>query len=274
MVVFPNCKINLGLSILQKRDDGFHDLETIFYPVKFNDALEIITASTSDKEMEYSSSGIQIEGAEENNLCIKAYYLIKKDYPGLPSIKLHLLKAIPTGAGLGGGSSDAAFTLKLLNEKFHLNIPEQRLMHYAKQLGSDCPFFLKNIPSLATGRGDILEDFPVDLSGYYIALINPGIHINTGWAFAQLTPHHPEKSIREIVLQPISGWKENLQNDFEEPIFNAYPEIKNIKDELYKMGALYASMSGSGSTVFGIFNKAISLTSFTQQNFFTNWING
>ena len=272
MVVFPNCKINLGLSILQKRDDGFHDLETIFYPVKFNDALEIITSSSSDKEIEYCASGIQIEGGEENNLCIKAYYEIKKDYPDLPSIKLHLLKAIPTGAGLGGGSSDAAFTLKLLNEKFHLNVPEQRLMSYAKQLGSDCPFFLKNIPSLATGRGDILEDFPVDLSGYHIALINPGIHINTGWAFAQLTPHHPEKSIREIILQPVSDWKENLQNDFEEPIFNAYPEIKNIKDELYKMGALYASMSGSGSTVFGIINKEISLTSFTQQNFFTKLI--
>ena len=272
MVVFPNCKINLGLSILQKRDDGFHDLETIFYPVKFNDALEIITSSSSDKEIEYCASGIQIEGGEENNLCIKAYYEIKKDYPDLPSIKLHLLKAIPTGAGLGGGSSDAAFTLKLLNEKFHLNVPEQRLMSYAKQLGSDCPFFLKNIPSLATGRGDILEDFPVDLSGYHIALINPGIHINTGWAFAQLTPHHPEKSIREIILQPVSDWKENLQNDFEEPIFNAYPEIKNIKHELYKMGALYASMSGSGSTVFGIFTKEISLTSFTQQNFFTKLI--
>ncbi len=272
MVVFPNCKINLGLSIVQKREDGFHDLETAFYPVKFHEALEAISSSIPEKEIAYSSSGIKIEGTDENNLCVRAFQLIKKDFPELPSIKLHLHKAIPSGAGLGGGSADAAFTLKLLNEKFQLNIPEQQLINYATQLGSDCPFFIINQPCFATGRGEILQKINVDLSGFKIALINPGIHINTAWAFTQLTPQRPAISIKEIILQPIVTWKENLKNDFEKPIFDAHPEIKTIKEKLYKMGALYTSMSGSGSTVFGIFDKEISLVPFKQQNYFTKLI--
>lgn len=272
MVVFPNCKINLGLSIHEKRKDGFHDLETVFYPVKLNDILEIIPARSSEKTIEFSASGIPLDGATENNLCVKACQLIRNDFPHLPAVKIHLHKAIPAGAGLGGGSSDAAFTLMLLNEKFQLGIPEEQLFSYALQLGSDCPYFLKNKPCFASGRGEILQEINIDLTGHKIALINPGIHINTGWAFSQLTPQRKVSSIKEIILQPIEKWKDALQNDFEAPIFNSHPEIKNIKEELYKMGAAYAGMSGSGSTVFGIFNKEISLIPFTQLNYFSKLI--
>ncbi len=251
MVTFPNCKINLGLNILQKREDGFHDIETIFFPVGLCDALEIIPSQNKTK---LTVTGI-FTGAAADNLCLKAFYLLKKDYPQLPEVNIHLHKAIPFGAGLGGGSADAAFTLKAINKKFNLNIPEKKMHVYALQLGSDCPFFLINKPCLATGRGEVLEHAAISLSGYKVLLIHPGIHISTAEAFSKIKPGIPAKKIKEIITQPIESWKEELCNDFEKYIFEKYPQVKKIKEDLYNGGAIYASMSGSGSTVFGIFIK-------------------
>jgi len=253
MVVFPNCKINLGLNILRKRADGFHDLETIFYPVPLKDSLEIITNSVTET-FEYSTSGINIDGNTQDNLCFKAYELLKNDFPQLPSIKMHLHKAIPTGAGLGGGSADGAFTLKLLNDQYNLGLTNFQLLKYAETLGSDGPFFIINQPCFATGKGEKLETISVSLKGYQLILINPGIHINTGWAFSQLTPALPAESVKECIKQPITAWKGSLQNDFEIPVFEKYPQLKNIKSSLYEMGAIYASMTGSGSTIFGVYD--------------------
>jgi 4-diphosphocytidyl-2-C-methyl-D-erythritol kinase len=262
MIAFPNCKINLGLHIVNKRADGFHNLETIFYPIPLNDAVEIITSSSTNA-VTYSTTGNTIDGAAEDNLCIKAYHLLKKDFPNLPNIKLHLHKVIPTGAGLGGGSANAAFTLKLINDKYQLNLSTSKLLNYALQLGSDCPFFIINKPCFASGRGEILEEIELDLSAFKFVLINTNIHVNTGWAFGELAKGSDgskasdpyKKSINEIIQQPITTWKENLSNDFEKVVFEKHPTLKNIKEELYKQGAIYAAMSGSGSTVFGIFKK-------------------
>ena len=272
MIVFPNCKINLGLHILNKREDGFHNLETVFYPVGLKDVLEIIPSHNADNIIEFTSSGLIVDGNMDDNICIKAYYLLKKDFPELPQIKMHLHKAIPMGAGLGGGSADAAFTLQLLNKKFNLDLSFTQLINYAAQLGSDCPFFIINKPCFATGRGEILEEINIDLSKYKIVLVNPGIHVNTGWAFSQLTPALPAKSIKEIIAQPINTWQKELQNDFEKPVFEKYPVIKNIKESLYTQGAVYAAMSGSGSTVYGIFENEISLAQFETQNYFVKII--
>ncbi len=259
MVVFPNCKINIGLSICSKRADNFHNLSTIFIPIPLTDALEIIPAASSTaKQVIYSQSGITIDGNETDNICVKAYYLLKKDFPMLPAVRLHLHKNIPMGAGLGGGSADAAFTLQLLNNQFKLNLSTSQLIDYSLQLGSDCPFFIINQPCFATGRGEILEELDLDLSAYKIMLINPGIHINTGWAFKQLQLSGTQpaaNNFKEIINEPIETWKAFLTNDFELPVFELYPEIKNIKEVLYSHGAKYAAMSGSGSTIFGIFEK-------------------
>ena len=261
MIVFPNCKINLGLQILNKREDGYHNLETIFYPVQLCDALEVVRSASQQPSsaISFQSTGLPIDIAAQNNLCIKAYELLKKDFLSLPPVQMHLHKTIPMGAGLGGGSSDAAFTLKLLNEKFKLGISQTQLIKYALQLGSDCPFFIINKPCYATGRGEILEPVDLDLSAYKFAIVNPGIHINTSWAFAQLNidgSGRPKRiDSKRIIQQPISTWKDELKNDFEEPVFKEFTEIENIKQMLYKAGAVYASMTGSGSSVFGIFNK-------------------
>lgn len=273
MVTFPNCKINLGLRILSKREDGFHDIETVFYPIPFKDALELIPHTNGNTEVDLTATGLAVDGNPEDNLCIKAYNLIKKDFPQLPAIKLHLHKTIPMGAGLGGGSANAAFMLKLLNDKFQLNLSTPKLLNYSYQLGSDCPFFIINKPSFATGRGEVLEEIHVDLSAYKIVLINPGIHINTGWAFSQITPALSKKSIKEIIQQPKETWKDELTNDFENPVFKAHPQIREIKEELYQQGAIYASMSGSGSTVFGIFNIAFESNPFIDRNYFIKIIN-
>lgn len=254
MIVFPNCKINLGLHILRKREDGYHDLETVFYPVKFTDILEIIPERNQPTEgVQYSQTGLHIQGEAADNLCVKAYHLLKKDFPEIPVVKLHLHKVIPTGAGLGGGSADAAFTLRVLNDQFKLDLTESRLLDYALALGSDCPFFIKNQPVYATGRGERMEPVQVDLSGYTLVLVNPGIHVPTAKAFAGILPALPEKSIKEIIQQPVSSWADELSNDFEKTVFYEYPEIGAIKNELYMAGASYAAMSGSGSTVFGLF---------------------
>ena len=255
MLSFPNSKINLGLHILAKRPDGYHDLETIFYPIAFKEALEINTSFTG---FECTQSGIRFEN-EENNLCIQAYRLLKADFPQLPDVSLHLLKCIPVGAGLGGGSADAAFTLRMLNDKYDLHLSDDALIVYALKLGSDCPFFILNSPCYATGRGEILEKIEVNLTGYTLVLINPGIVISTAKAFSMITPAATLVGLKKIISLPVTEWKNNLINHFEEPVFDMHPDIREIKENMYAAGAIYAAMSGSGSTVYGLFEKSCDL---------------
>lgn len=269
MVKFPNCKINLGLNIINKREDRFHNLETVFYPVPIKDAIEVIAVPGYNDQLpddyKFTSSGLFVNGSPADNLCLKAFYLLKKDFPQIPFLKIHLHKNIPMGAGLGGGSADAAFMLRLINEKTGLGLSENQLLNYAAALGSDCPFFILNIPSFASGRGEILQPIELQLVSYSLVLINPGIHINTGWAFSQIKPQRSKKSIHEIIFQDIATWKEELINDFEIPVVSAYPVIGSIKQALYNAGAAYASMSGSGSTVFGIFLTKPDSLSFPEE---------
>lgn len=250
MLVFPNAKINLGLQITEKRKDGFHNLVTCMYPVPLTDALEIIQA----KKTVFTSSGIAIPGNDKDNLILKAYQLLKKDFNDLPPIAIHLHKAIPIGAGLGGGSADAAFALKIMNKLFDLYLEDWFLEDYAAKLGSDCPFFIENTPKIATGRGEILETADLKLKGQWLALVNPNIHIGTKEAYAGIKPKRPQVDLKEV-LNDRDRWKEELVNDFEASIFVKHPEIKAIKEKLYDRGAYYAAMSGSGSTVFGLFDK-------------------
>ncbi len=261
MLLFPNCKINLGLNIIRKRKDGYHDIETIFYPVELKDALEGIKSgvdphySEIDAGVTFESSGLVVSGDVNDNLCVKAYHLLKKDFPDLAAVQLHLHKAIPMGAGLGGGSADGAFTLLLLDQLFHLHLSQEQLLQYALQLGSDCPFFILNKPSYATGRGEFLTEITLDLSPYQFVIINPNIHISTAFAFSQIKPGQPHTSVKEIIQLPVEQWKESLMNDFEKTVTGSYPVIADIKQELYHKGAVYASMTGSGSSVFGLFKK-------------------
>ncbi len=253
MIAFPHCKINLGLSITAKRTDGYHELETVFYPVGLQDIVEIVHSNDNASEIQFSYTGLEIPGDAEKNLCVKAYHILKQDFPTIPAVKIHLHKNIPMGAGLGGGSSDGTAVLKLINNEFNLGLSTQQLINYAAQLGSDCPFFVQDHPCHATGRGEILKAFDCDLSAYKIMLVHPGVHVSTAWAFGELTPHTKQKTIATIVAQPIETWKAELINDFEAAIFLAHPLLQEIKNELYKAGAIYASMSGSGSSLFGIF---------------------
>ena len=253
MLFFPNCKINLGLSILRKRPDGYHDLETVFYPLPLKDALELIP--TGDPEPAFYSYGLPIPGDPAGNLCLKAWRLTKKDFPDLPAIHIHLYKNIPIGAGLGGGSADGAGTLTGLNQLFQLNLSNEQLLDYAAQLGSDCPFFVLNTPCLGQGRGERLQPLPLDLSGYSFALVDPGIHISTAQAFALCTPRETDSSLQDIVSRPIETWTGSLINDFEAPLLSLHPELHKIKETLHAAGALYASLTGSGSSFFGIFQK-------------------
>ena len=251
MIQFPNCKINLGLSILAKRADGYHELETVFYPIAVSDALEILP---SDK-LTLTQTGIAVPGDPDQNLCLKAYHLLKKDFPSLPSVQMHLHKNIPMGAGLGGGSSDGTNALLILNQQFSLGLNDRQLIDYASQLGSDCPFFVYNKACHATGRGEVLTPIALDLSNYQFLLVHPGKHISTAWAFQQLTPNTKSESIQSIIQKPMTEWKDLLINDFEAPVFKAEPTLSIIKTQLYQLGAIYASMSGSGSSLFGIFPK-------------------
>ena len=257
MVLFPNCKINLGLNITHKRDDGYHDLETVFYPVTWQDALEGIRSGVRSWEsgIVFSASGLSVEGNEDDNLCVKAYHLLKKYHTALGPVHLYLHKVIPTGAGLGGGSSDGAFTLILLDQLFQLGLSQEQLLRHALELGSDCPFFILNQPCLATGRGEKMESIQLDLSAYSFVIVHPTIHISTTNAFAGITPRTPERKIKDIIQQPVETWKEWLLNDFEAGLCKQYPEIGQIKESLYTYGAVYASITGSGSAVFGLFEK-------------------
>lgn len=252
MICFPNAKINLGLHVTEKRPDGFHNLETVFYPVSLADVLEIV--KTDDERSSFSASGLPVQGTAGDNLCLKTYHLLQKEL-NLPPVKIYLYKVIPMGAGLGGGSSDAAFTLQLLNKVFNLNISKNVLREYASRLGSDCAFFTENMPVFATGRGDILENIQLDISGYTIVIVKPDIHINTAFAYSLIKPCKPLIPLQEIISLPVDKWKYLLINDFEAPVFEKYPAIANIKTALYNQGAVYVSMSGSGSAVYGLFKS-------------------
>ena len=254
MICFPNAKINIGLNITEKRADGFHNIETVMYPLKeiVFDALEIVQS----REFGVRSSGIEIPGNLNDNLCARAYPLIKKDYPQTPDINIHLHKAIPIGAGLGGGSADAAFFIRLVSDKFELGISWGEMHNYARQLGSDCSFFVTNKPAYAEGKGDQLEPISLNLSGYFIVLVCPDIHVSTAQAYSGVTPGKKTRSLEKDILElPIGQWKKYIHNDFEDSIFQKFPEIKKIKEKLYSLGAVYSSMSGSGSAVYGIFKK-------------------
>jgi 4-diphosphocytidyl-2-C-methyl-D-erythritol kinase len=248
MICFPNAKINLGLHITSKRKDGYHDIESCMVPIPLYDALEMIVENQSA----FDTSGLSIPGDEKDNLILKALKLVRKDFSDLPQVHIHLHKNIPMGAGLGGGSADGAFALTLMNKLFDLYLDDFILEDYAAQLGSDCPFFIQNTPKIATGRGEILEPVDVDLRGDHILLIKPPIHVGTKEAYAGVKPLAPKYPLHEI-LKDKSSWKEMLVNDFEASIFPQYPELAEIKAKLYEMGAYYAAMSGSGSTVFGLF---------------------
>ncbi|OOG78562.1 4-(cytidine 5'-diphospho)-2-C-methyl-D-erythritol kinase [Algoriphagus sp. A40] len=250
MISFPNAKINLGLHIIGKRKDGYHEIETCMVPVPLFDALEMIL----DKKPTWNSTGMDIPGDSKDNLILKAEKLLRKDFPGLPTLNIHLHKNIPMGAGLGGGSADGAFALKLMNNLFDLHLDNFFLEEYAEQLGSDCPFFIENTPKIACGRGEILEPIELSLKGTYLVLINPGIHVGTKEAYAGVTPAPPKVKLEEV-LADRGRWKAELVNDFEPSIFRTHPEIGEIKAKLYEAGAFYSAMSGSGSSVFGLFEK-------------------
>jgi 4-diphosphocytidyl-2-C-methyl-D-erythritol kinase len=256
MISFPNCKINLGLRILDKRMDGYHNIQSIFYPVNWCDAVEIIHHSG----FFFEGTGIQFSSLAGTNLCEKAYRLLQEKHD-LPGIKMFLLKNIPVGAGLGGGSADAAFTLKMLNEFFSLDLSRGELSQYATDLGSDCPFFIENTCCLVTGRGESMIPLSIDLAGYYIAIVYPGIAVNTAWAYSEIDKKRQSDPMNEqdqvdpgkIINSSPATWRDILKNDFEPIVFPQYPEIEMIKTRLNNSGALYSSMSGSGSAVFGIF---------------------
>jgi len=256
MIVFPNAKINLGLNITKKRPDGYHNLETVFYPIPLEDALEVVPMEFSSKDFELNCSGLQVDSLPEENLVVKAYYLLKNKF-SLPPIRIYMHKHIPSGAGMGGGSSDAAFMLKLLNELFKLQLSIPELENFATSLGADCAFFVQNQPVYAEGIGNIFSPISFSLKDYTLVIVKPDIFVSTKEAFAHIQPQKPTVSIKEIIHTPIEDWKNNLINDFEYSVFRIHPEIKKIKEDLYNAGALYASMSGSGSSVYGIFKKQI-----------------
>ncbi|MGE5395456.1 MAG: 4-(cytidine 5'-diphospho)-2-C-methyl-D-erythritol kinase [Candidatus Saccharibacteria bacterium] len=250
MIGFPNAKINLGLAITEKRTDGFHNLETLFVPVGWCDALEFVVS----EKVEFSASGIFLSGDAESNLVMKAFRMLQHDF-NLPPLKIHLHKVIPFGAGLGGGSSDGAFMLSMLNKQFALNLSGPDLETYAARLGSDCPFFIRNAPVFACGRGEIMEPVDVSLNNWFILIIKPPVEVPTAQAFRWIVPQKPEQSLKSLVKQPVEQWKDTIVNQFESSVFQLYPQIRQIKDRLYELGAAYASMSGSGSCVFGLFSE-------------------
>ena len=265
MICFPNAKINIGLNITSKRSDGFHEIQSIFYPVKnLQDGLEIVENKESDA-IEFTSSGIAISGNSNENLCVKAYHLIKK-ICDVPPIKIHLNKHIPIGAGMGGGSADAAFFIQLINKKFKLNLSYQQMFDAATTIGSDCAFFLENKPCYVKGRGEILQPIELDLSNYNLVIIYPNIHISTKEAYAGVVPKISEQNILDHIHKPVSEWSGFIYNDFEVSIFETHPQLKKIKQQLYTQGASYASMSGSGSTMFGLFKNSYETNKLNFEN--------
>jgi 4-diphosphocytidyl-2-C-methyl-D-erythritol kinase len=251
MILFPPCKINLGLKVVEKRSDGYHNLETIMFQLPVNDVLELVKSDV----FSFKSSGIPIPGSQENNLCIKAFELLKNRH-SIGNVQIHLMKNIPMGGGLGGGSSNGTYTLLALNELFELNLSKDVLRSYAAELGSDCPLFVETFPQFAEGRGELLSPISINLSGYYLRLINIGIHISTKEAFSSCRfPSKEKPLLQDIIQQKIENWKGNLHNDFEDSVFPLYPALANLKEKLYEDGAIYASMTGSGSTLYAIYTQ-------------------
>ena len=258
MIAFPIAKVNLGLNVVEKRPDGYHNLETVFYPVPIKDVLEI---QLMDREFpsafdcDLKVTNMIIEGDEQRNLVVRAYQLLKADFPTLPRIHTHLWKGIPSQAGMGGGSSDCANMIRLLNESFQLNLTDEQMIAYAARLGADCAFFIKSTPCYAEGIGERMTPIRLDLTGWHIGIVRPDIPVPTKEAFSRIRPHYPERNCREVVSQAVETWRDGLTNDFEESVFALHPEIGAVKEQLYDMGATYAAMSGSGSALFGLFKE-------------------
>lgn len=271
MIILPTAKINLGLNVVERRPDGYHNLETVFYPVPIKDALEVYEMDSlfpSDVDCDLKVTNIHIEGDEQKNLVVKAYHILKQDYPTLPRIHAHLYKGIPTQAGMGGGSSDCGFMITLLNKQFQLGLTERQMIDYAARLGADCAFFILNRPAYAEGIGEKLQPISLDLSGWYLAVVRPDIPVSTKDAFSLITPQKPKRNCLDIIKQPVESWRNELTNDFEKSVFAIHPEIGNIKAKLYEMGAVYAAMSGSGSSLFGLFHEPINLDAFNAEGTF------
>ena len=250
MISFPNAKINIGLNVVSKRKDGYHNVETVFYPVSLTDVLEIIPS----KKTKITFSGLTIDGNPDENLIIKAYKLLKEEY-NLPQVRIHLHKVIPFGAGLGGGSSNGAFTLKMLNDLFQIGLSIFQLENYASKLGADCPFFIQNKPTFATGIGNQFHPISVDLSTYHIIIVKPDVLVGTKDAYQNVIPKNPIHRLSDLLKLPVSDWKNYVENDFEKSVFNKFPQISELKELLYNLGAEYTSMSGSGSSVYGFFHN-------------------
>ncbi|MBP1618896.1 MAG: 4-diphosphocytidyl-2-C-methyl-D-erythritol kinase [Bacteroidetes bacterium] len=253
MICFPNAKINLGLNVVSKRADGYHNLETVFFPLQIRDALEVIVNESLPYDL-LCQSGLHVDGCLHDNLVMKALRLVREKYD-FPRIEAHLFKKIPSGAGLGGGSSDASSMLKLLNETFSLGIADAELAQLALKLGADCPFFVYNRPLFASGIGEVFDEIALSLEGYYFVLVKPDVHVSTKDAFGGIFPQKPAQSLKDIIRLPVTEWRNVMVNDFEKTVFAKHPEIAKVKEELYQSGAVYASMSGSGSSVYGIFSK-------------------
>lgn len=256
MITFPHAKINIGLQVTERRPDGYHNLDTVFYPIPIQDALEVVVAEDADYDCRLHISGITIEGEMDNNLVVRAYRLLACDYT-LPSVDIYLHKHIPTGAGLGGGSADASFMLRLLNDMFELGIATEQLESYAIKLGADCPFFITSKPVYATGIGNEFHPIELDLSGWYIVVVKPDVFVSTKEAYSMVKPEKPEVTLDEKIVHPITEWRETISNDFEKGIFALHPELAEIKEKLYALGAKYAAMSGSGSALFGLFEAPV-----------------
>lgn len=253
MVYFSGCKINIGLNILEKLPDGYHRIETVFYPIPWNDVIEFLPASATRIDI----LGSTLQSLDDNNLVIRAYKLLRTKYT-LPELHFALLKNIPVGAGLGGGSANAAIALTALNTEFELGCSREDLIKFASQLGSDCCFFIDNQPAYGSNKGEVLTPVRLPLDSYYVAILYPDIHIDTTWAYKSYAMNHPKSqspSLLENLQQPVSEWKNTLKNDFERIVFEAHPQIESFKKKLYGSGAVYASMSGSGSAVYGIFES-------------------
>lgn len=275
MLTRPIAKINLGLNVVEKRPDGYHNLETVFYPVQIEDALEVYPMDPefpSEYDCDLKVTNITIDGDEQRNLVVRAYNLLKADFPTLPRIHAHLYKGIPTQAGMGGGSSDCGFMITLLNQMFNLGLTDQQMIDYAARLGADCAFFILNRPCYAEGIGEKLQPIDLDLKGWYLSLVRPDFPVSTREAFALIKPHHPEVNCHEVVKQPVESWRGALVNDFEGSVFAVHPELGAVKDRLYELGATYAAMSGSGSTLFALSRQPLNLDEFNSEGTFRKTI--
>ena len=275
MITFPIAKINLGLNVVEKRADGYHNLQTVFFPVPIKDALEAYPMDAefpSQVDCDLKVSNIHIDGDEQRNLVVRAYNLLKQDFPDMPRVHAHLYKGIPTQAGMGGGSSDCGFMITLLNKMFNLGLSDEQMIQYAARLGADCAFFILNKPCYAEGIGEKLQPIELSLSGWYLSLVRPDIPVSTREAFALIKPHYPELNCKDVIQLPVEEWRGKLTNDFEDSVFAVHPELGAVKNRLYELGATYAAMSGSGSTLFALSKQPLNLEEFAQEGTFIKTI--